>query len=142
MNLDTVEQLILLVEQSSITNLEIEEKELTIRISKAGSTGGATVCTNSSSASSGSRETTGSRINPKKLFRSPMIGSFHRTSGEEDSPLVSVGDQVKQGQPLCIIEAMKMLNMVESDRDGTIEKILVESGHAVEFGQPLFVIAD
>ena len=71
-----------------------------------------------------------------------MVGSFFRSSNEEDAPFVNEGQQVEKGQPLCVIEAMKMLNMVESDRDGMIEEILVDSGQAVEYGQPLFVIRD
>lgn len=71
-----------------------------------------------------------------------MVGSFYRSSSEEDAPFVNEGDPVKKGQPLCVIEAMKMLNMVESDRGGIIKEILVDAGQAVEFGQPLFVIID
>lgn len=138
MDIDSIEQLIRLVDESSVTDLEIQNDELTIRISKAGSAQGAPLQNNSSAAS----RKTAPRINSKKLFRSPMVGSFHLRSSEDEPPLVEQGDAVKKDQPLCIIEAMKMLNMVPSDRDGIIEKILVEPGQAVEFGQPLFVIAD
>ncbi len=142
MDLDTIEQLIELVDQSSITDLEIQDNELTIRISKASTADCTHATSGSSAAATTPRRQTTSRKNPKKLFRSPMVGSFHRSSGDEDAPLIKEGDQVIKGQPLCIIEAMKMLNMVESDRDGVIEEILVDTGQAVEFGQPLFVITD
>lgn len=142
MNIETVEQLIRLVEQSSITRLEIEEQELTIRISKEATAPGPNMGSSSSVAEHAEAQTTASNTNPRQLFRSPMVGSFQQSSGEDDSPLVHEGDQVQKGQPLCMIEAMKMLNMVESDRDGTVTEILVEQGQAVEFGQPLFVITD
>lgn len=132
MDLDTVEHLIRLVDESSVTQLEFQDDELSIRISKAGASAAGPVSLTKPSA----------KKNPKQLFRSPMVGSFYRSSSEEDAPFVNEGDPVKKGQPLCVIEAMKMLNMVESDRVGIIKEILVDAGQAVEFGQPLFVIID
>lgn len=132
MDLDTVEHLIRLVDESSVTQLEFQDDELSIRISKAGASAAGPVSLTKPSA----------KKNPKQLFRSPMVGSFYRSSGEEDAPFINEGDPIKKGQPLCVIEAMKMLNMVESDRVGIIKEILVDAGQAVEFGQPLFVIID
>lgn len=71
---------------------------------------------------------------------SPMVGSFYRAPSPGADPFVQVGDTVKEGQTLCIIEAMKLLNEIESDKAGVIKEILVENGQAVEYGQPLFVI--
>lgn len=73
-------------------------------------------------------------------FRSPMIGTFYRSSNPETPPFVQVGDTVQKGQVLCIVEAMKLFNEIESDMDGKIVKILVENKQAVEYDQPLFVI--
>lgn len=70
-----------------------------------------------------------------------MVGTFYRAGGPESQPFVEVGQAVKAGQTLCIIEAMKLMNEIESDISGTVTAILVENGQAVEYGQPLFVIS-
>ncbi len=74
------------------------------------------------------------------VVRSPMVGTFYRSSSPGAKPLVEVGGSVKEGDPVCIIEAMKIMNEIDADRAGTVTKILVENGQAVEFDQPLFVI--
>jgi acetyl-CoA carboxylase biotin carboxyl carrier protein len=76
------------------------------------------------------------------VVTSPMVGSFYRAPSPGADPFVQVGDTVKEGQTLCIIEAMKLLNEIESDKAGVVKEILVENGQAVEYGQPLFVIGD
>jgi len=75
------------------------------------------------------------------VMRSPMVGTFYRAPNPESPDFVKVGDRVKVGQTLCIIEAIKLLNEIESEFDGVVQKILVENAHGVEFDQPLFVIA-
>jgi acetyl-CoA carboxylase biotin carboxyl carrier protein len=74
------------------------------------------------------------------MVKSPMVGTFYRSASPGGKALVDVGSQVKAGEPICIIEAMKIMNEIEADQSGTITKILCENGQAVEFGQPLFVI--
>src|SRR5690349_9132437 len=74
------------------------------------------------------------------VVTSPMVGTFYRAPSPGADPFVQVGDTVKEGQTICIIEAMKLLNEIESDAAGVIKEILVENGQAVEYGQPLFVI--
>jgi acetyl-CoA carboxylase biotin carboxyl carrier protein len=74
------------------------------------------------------------------VVRSPMVGTFYRSSSPGAKPLVEVGQAVKEGDPLCIIEAMKIMNEIDADKAGTVTKILVENGQAVEFDQPLCVI--
>lgn len=74
------------------------------------------------------------------LVKSPMVGTFYRSSAPETPPYVEIGTSVKEGDTLCIIEAMKLLNEIEADQSGVIKAILVESGQAVEYGQPLFII--
>jgi acetyl-CoA carboxylase biotin carboxyl carrier protein len=69
-----------------------------------------------------------------------MVGTFYRSSAPGSSPFVEVGSVVKEGDTLCIIEAMKLLNEIDADASGTIRQVLVENGQAVEFGQPLFII--
>lgn len=74
------------------------------------------------------------------IVKSPMVGTFYRASAPGAAPFVNVGDAVKAGQTLCIIEAMKILNEIECDKDGVVKAVLAENGQAVEFGQPLFAI--
>jgi acetyl-CoA carboxylase biotin carboxyl carrier protein len=74
------------------------------------------------------------------VVRSPMVGTFYRSSAPGAKPLVDVGQAVKEGDPICIIEAMKIMNEIDADKAGTVTKILVENGQAVEFDQPLLVI--
>lgn len=74
------------------------------------------------------------------LVKSPMVGTFYRSSSPGSKSFVEVGDTVKAGDPICIIEAMKIMNEIDADKSGTITSILVENGNAVEFGQPLFII--
>ena len=74
------------------------------------------------------------------VVTSPMVGTFYRSPSPGAEPFIQVGDSVKEGQTLCIIEAMKLLNEIESDKAGVVKEILIENGQAVEYGQPLFVI--
>ncbi|WP_040436988.1 acetyl-CoA carboxylase biotin carboxyl carrier protein, partial [Melaminivora alkalimesophila] len=74
------------------------------------------------------------------VVKSPMVGTFYRASSPGAKPFVEVGSQVKEGETLCIVEAMKILNEIEADKAGTVTRILGENGQAVEYGQPLFVI--
>src|SRR5262245_52544518 len=74
------------------------------------------------------------------VVKSPMVGTFYRASSPGAEPFAEVGQQIKEGEPICIIEAMKIMNEIEADKTGRITQILVENGQAVEFGQPLFVI--
>ena len=75
-----------------------------------------------------------------KVVKSPLVGTFYAAPAEDAAPYVKVGDTVKEGQILAIVEAMKLMNEIESEYSGTISEILVENGEAVEYGQPLFVI--
>ena len=74
------------------------------------------------------------------VIKSPMVGTFYRASSPGAKPFVDVGSQVKEGETICIVEAMKILNEIEADKSGTIVRVLGENGQAVEYGQPLFVI--
>jgi len=75
-----------------------------------------------------------------QIVKSPMVGTFYRSSSPGSAPFAEIGKQINKGETLCIIEAMKLLNEIESDFDGVIKQILVENGQPVEYGQPLFVI--
>ena len=74
------------------------------------------------------------------VVKSPMVGTFYSASSPEAKPFVQVGSVVKEGETICIIEAMKILNEIEADQSGTVTKILVTNGQAVEYGQPMFII--
>ena len=79
-------------------------------------------------------------IDARHAIKSPMVGTFYRSASPGAKAFVDVGDLVKQGETICIIEAMKILNEIEADKSGTVSKILCENGQAVEYGQPLFLI--
>jgi acetyl-CoA carboxylase biotin carboxyl carrier protein len=74
------------------------------------------------------------------VVKSPMVGTFYTASSPEAKPFVQVGSVVKEGETICIIEAMKILNEIEADKSGTVTRVLVDNGQAVEYGQPLFMI--
>jgi acetyl-CoA carboxylase biotin carboxyl carrier protein len=74
------------------------------------------------------------------IVKSPMVGTFYRSASPGAKPFAEVGQAIKEGEPICIVEAMKILNEIEADHSGTVTQILVENGQAVEYGQPLFVI--
>ena len=74
------------------------------------------------------------------VVKSPMVGTFYRSASPGSKPFIEIGSAVKEGDPVCIVEAMKIMNEIEADMAGTVSKILVENGQAVEYGQPLFII--
>jgi acetyl-CoA carboxylase biotin carboxyl carrier protein len=76
------------------------------------------------------------------MIPAPMVGTFYRAPGPNDKPFVDVGSKVKVGDVLCIVEAMKMLNQIEAEREGIIKRVLIENGQPVEFGQALFILSD
>jgi acetyl-CoA carboxylase biotin carboxyl carrier protein len=126
MDLRKIKTLIELVEQSGISELEVREGEESVRIARQAAPAPA-------AAESPKPDT-------RHIVRAPMVGTFYRTPSPGAKPFVEVGQTVKSGQVLCIIEAMKMLNQIESDKAGVIAEILVDNESPVEFDQPLFVI--
>lgn len=148
MDLRKLKKLIDLVEESSISELEITEGEERVRISKSGAGKPAHADVPAVAApivASSVLEAKGLSKDAEKLpaghtVKSPMVGTFYRTSAPGSDPFVEVGQTVKAGDTLCIIEAMKLLNEIESDKDGTIKAILIENGQPVEYGESLFVI--
>ncbi len=150
MDLRKIKTLIDLVQQSGIAELEITEGEEKVRISRNGMSGTLVpqgmVPTNyvmpaelagsvpAPSAAAGPPEPTG------HILKSPMVGTYYRSPSPGSPSFVEVGQTVSKGQTLCIIEAMKLLNEIESDAAGVIKAILVENGQPVEYGQPLFII--
>ena len=152
MDLRKLKTLIDLVQQSGIAELEITEGEEKVRISRgvAGAqvvpAAGVAYVTapmpqTAPDAPAVPAEPSAPPEAEAHVVKSPMVGTFYRSSAPDAKPFVEIGQAVKAGETVCIIEAMKLLNEIECDRDGVIREILVENGQPVEFGQPLFAIA-
>lgn len=146
MDLRKLKTLIDLVSESNVSELEITEADGKVRIVKAGA---APVVYAAPAPQAPVATAPAVPVAPVieaipvetgHVVPSPMVGTFYRASSPGAKSFAEVGDQVKEGQPVCIIEAMKIMNEIEADRSGTISKILVENGQPVEYGQPLFVI--
>jgi acetyl-CoA carboxylase biotin carboxyl carrier protein len=149
MDLRKLKKLIDLVQESGIGELEITEGEEKVRISR-NATGQPIVMTAGAPALA-SPEAQATAIAAQAAaaapaesaghtLKSPMVGTFYRSPSPGAPSFIEVGQTVSKGQTLCIIEAMKLLNEIESDAEGTVKAILVENGQPVEYGQPLFVI--
>lgn len=155
MDLRKLKTLIDLVSESGISELEVNEGEDRVRIVNAGSPAPAGQVVYSNPAPTLAMQAAPAQTAPAPVAapspeeatetgfvaRSPMVGTFYRAPNPESPNFVNVGDTVKVGQTLCIIEAMKLLNEIESEKDGVIKQILCENGQGVEFDQPLFIIA-
>jgi acetyl-CoA carboxylase biotin carboxyl carrier protein len=161
MDLRKLKTLIDLVSESGISELEVTEGEGKVRIVKnvapvyyqappqqyynpgPGGPGGApgAQAGGTSPAATALESASPAPATPQgHVVTSPMVGTFYRAPSPGADPFVQVGDQVKEGQTICIIEAMKLLNEIESDKSGIVKEILVENGQAVEYGQALFVV--
>ena len=140
MDLRKLKKLIDLVEASGISELELTEGEEKVKISR--NIGGLQPpqLIQSQPQSIKTETTEMPTAIDGKAINSPMVGSFYRAASPDSSPIVEVGSTVKKVDVICIIEAMKLLNEIESEHDGIIKKILIENGQPVEFGEPLFII--
>jgi len=149
MDLRKLKKLIDLVQESGISELEVTEGEEKVRIAKhfAAPAGQATYMMPAAAPMQMAAPAGGTSSvdldddEPEgHAVKAPMVGTFYRSSSPGAEPFVEVGQTVKEGDTLCIIEAMKLLNEIEADASGTIKAILVENGQPVEFGEPLFII--
>ena len=150
MDLRKLKTLIDLVSESNISELEITEADGKVRIVKADPA--AAVATQpvyapapmpvvaAAAAPVAAAAAPAAPVETGHVVKSPMVGTFYRASSPNAKSFADVGQQIKEGEPICIIEAMKIMNEIEADKSGTITKVLAENGQAVEFGQPLFVI--
>ena len=148
MDIRKIKKLIDLLEETGVAEIEIKEGEETVRISRFGSQANMQamnyqmpmhmmappVAAAATAATPVEEEISGHKIT------SPMVGTFFRSASPGSLPFTEVGKHVKEGETLCIIEAMKILNQIEADKSGVVKAILAENGQPVEFGQPLFVI--
>lgn len=158
MDLRKIKKLIDLLEESNLAEIEIKEGEESVRLSRAPVTGYAAPVAapvyaapaapaapampmqSPTEASTGGTAKPGPALPEGHVLRSPMVGTFYASAAPDKPAFVTVGQQVKEGETLAIIEAMKMFNPIEADKSGTIVAILGENGQPVEFDQPLFVI--
>ena len=158
MDLRKLKTLIDLVSESNVSELEITEADGKVRIVKAGATPivmtqavmpqqvAAQPAAPAAAAAAPAAPVAAApavEAPPEEtghIVKSPMVGTFYRASSPGAKPFGEVGAQIKEGEPICIIEAMKIMNEIEADASGTITKLLVENGQAVEYGQPLFII--
>jgi len=148
MDIRKVKKLIELLEESGIAEIEIHEGEESVRISRYSTTAPAPIqqFAPAPAAAPAPVATAAAESAPEKeavtghTVNSPMVGTFYRAASPGAPDFVKVGDSVKEGETICIIEAMKILNQIEADKSGVVKAILVENAQPVEFGQPLFVI--
>ena len=150
MDLRKLKTLIDLVSESNISELEITEAEGKVRIVKASppaaplyGMGGVQMQAPPMTANPalGVAPAVEAPAAPEgKVIKSPMVGTFYRAASPGAKPFVEVGDSIKEGQPVCIIEAMKIMNEIEADCSGKIVRMLCDNGQAVEFGQPLYIV--
>jgi len=146
-----VKKLIELLEESGISEIEIHEGEESVRVSRHSRSEPAVASTalaataDSAASADGEASSTEGRDEHKlegHVVRAPMVGIYYGSAAPDKPPFVELGQAVRVGDVLCIIEAMKIMNHIEADRNGTIARIMVENGDPVEFGQPLFVIRE
>ncbi len=145
MDIRKIKKLIEIIEESGIAEIEIKEGEESIRINRYGSSVAAAPITYAApvaapTAAAAAPAAPAEEKMTGHAVKSPMVGTFYRSASPGSKTFVEVGQSVQAGDTLCIIEAMKILNQIESDKSGTITKILVENAEPVEYGQPLFII--
>jgi acetyl-CoA carboxylase biotin carboxyl carrier protein len=153
MDLRKLKKLIDLVQESGIAELEITEGEEKVKIVKGGA-GGVTTPTavvmaapiaearpGAGGAPAGAAAEAEPAAPEGHVVKAPMVGTFYRSPSPDAKAFVEVGQTVKEGDTICIIEAMKLMNEIEADASGTVKAILVENGQPVEYGQPLFILA-
>ncbi|OZI14222.1 acetyl-CoA carboxylase, biotin carboxyl carrier protein [Sodalis-like symbiont of Philaenus spumarius] len=140
MDIRKIKKLIELVEESSISELEISEGEESVRISRATAPPAYPMMQQAYIPAVQQQSAAAAATMSGHLVRSPMVGTFYRTPSPDAKPFVEVGQKVNVGDTLCIVEAMKMMNQIESDKAGVVKAILLDNGQPVEFDEPLVVI--
>lgn len=147
MDIRKIKKLIEIIEESGIAELEVKEGEESIRISRySANTVMATPINYAAAPQTAVHASIATTVAPAEekitghIVKSPMVGTFYRSASPGSKTFAEIGQTVKAGDTLCIIEAMKILNQIESDKSGTVTKVLVDNAEPVEYGQPLFVI--
>jgi acetyl-CoA carboxylase biotin carboxyl carrier protein len=141
MDLRKLKKLIDLVEESGITELEVTEGEEKVRIAKHGPQAAPQVSAMPAVAAPAPAAAPAAEpVEEGHVIKAPMVGTFYRSSAPGANAFVTIGQKVAVGDTLCVIEAMKLMNEIETDRAGTVKAILIENGQPVEYGEPLFII--
>ena len=152
-----IKSLVEIIEQTSVSESELTQGEESVRISRASAAqpvmvtapaaalqaaAPAAAAAPAPAAAPAEAPAAGDEANvpDEKLIKSPMVGTFYRSSAPDQKPFVEEGQSISKGDPLCIVEAMKMMNQITADKSGTIKKVLVSNGDIVEYDQPLFVL--
>ena len=141
----TIEALVGILDDRALTEVEYEADGVRVRVARAGAPVAGALPPQPGPATPPKVETEAPRVTSSagQLVESPMVGTFYVASSPEAPAYVEVGDRVKKGQVVCIIEAMKLMNEIECEYEGVVAERLVDNAHGVEFGQPLFrIIAD
>jgi acetyl-CoA carboxylase biotin carboxyl carrier protein len=156
MDLRKLKKLIDLVQESGIAELEITEGEEKVKIVKGGAVSiapasAATLAPTAAAAPTEARPAPAAPAAPPTaepeagqeghVVKAPMVGTFYRSSSPDAKPFIEVGQAIKEGETICIIEAMKLMNEIEADASGVVKAVLVENGQPVEYGQPLFILS-
>jgi acetyl-CoA carboxylase biotin carboxyl carrier protein len=140
MDLRKLKTLIDLVSESNVSELEITEAEGKVRIVKSSGAVAAMPAPVAAAPAPATADAAPAADNASHVVKSPMVGTFYRSASPGAKPFIELGSVVKEGDTICIIEAMKILNEIEADKSGTVVQILAENGQAVEYGHPLVVI--
>lgn len=152
-----IKSLVEIIEQSSVSEIELTQGEESVRISRASAAqpvmvtapaaalqaqapAAAAPAPAAAAPAPESAADDSENVPDEKLIKSPMVGTFYRSSAPDQKPFVEEGQSISKGDPLCIVEAMKMMNQITADKAGTIKKVLVSNGDIVEYDQPLFVL--
>ncbi len=152
MDINQIRKLMRLIQNSDVTEIEVTEGEQTVRISRRGATPDvqhymmpqpqfASAPAAPAPAASPAPAAPAAAEESVNVVSSPMVGTFYRASSPDAEPFVSEGSKVKKGDTLCVIEAMKLMNEIEAEYAGIVEKILVDNATPLEYGQPMFVIS-
>ena len=151
MDIRKIKKLIELLEASDVAEIEIVEGEESVRIARhsalvaapvpvAPAPVAASIPPSAPGAAPTSSVVDDELMPPGSVMESPMVGTFYRSSGPGEKPFVEIGSPISRGDTVCIIEAMKIMNRIEAEHDGTVRAILVEDGQPVEYGEPLIVV--
>ena len=145
-DIDYIKKLSELLNETGLNEIEIEQGDSSIKVVRHNKTEGTVVQTAPAAVAApaptaeAQPAANGSANGIANAFKAPMVGTFYSAANPDSDPFITEGSRVKKGQTLCIIEAMKTFNQIESDRDGVVKKILASDAEPVEFGQPLFTI--
>jgi len=147
MDIRKIKKLIDLIQESDVAEIEIKEGEESVRISRASATAPVMMAAPAMPAPVAAAAAAAAPVvaeapaaNTANAVKSPMVGTFYRSSSPESASFIEVGQSVAAGDVICIIEAMKMFNQIEADRSGTVKAILIENGQPVEFDEALVII--